>query len=295
MPVPRDTAIKNDRGRVIARFTGAEVSVTTSELTLAAPPRARIETGLARGSFRIRGLVEAAKLPLVTQAPLAVAEGHLWIAERRGVTVTAVNPARVQVQRAASPPLNGTVSASTTCNGLSLDTRPPPGWSPPGDARGYALRQGSLELYDAPGGRSVGTLAKAPGPDAVLFFASEERDGFVHVERHADLVIDAWARAASLSALPRGETLDELAPPAATNVSARLAIAGAPRSVRTSREVPLRAIARDTEPTIGSIAPDTEAVVVDEMAGWVSVLPKTLELIAAEGGHLWAKKGDLGM
>lgn len=295
VPVPRDTPIRSDRGRVIARFTGAEVTVTTTELTLATPPRARLETGTARGSFRIRGLVEAAKLPVVTAAPLAVAVGHLWIGERRAVAVTAVNPARVQVQRAASPPLNGTFSASTTCDGLSLDARPPPGWSPPGDARGYALRESSLELFAAPGGRSVGMLTKAPGPDAVLFFGGEERDGFVHVERHADLVVDAWARAASLSPLPRGETLDELAPATTTSVSARVALAGVPRSVRTAREVPLRAVARDAEPTIGSIAPDTETVVVDEMAGWVSVLPKTLELIAAEGGHLWAKKGDLGL
>jgi hypothetical protein len=294
VPFPRDTPIQGNGGRALARFTGADVTVTVSELTLAATPRARIETGTPRGSVRIRGLVDAARLPVVTTTRLALAEGHLWIGERRLVSITAVTNDHLTVQRAASPPLSGTFSASTTCAALSLGPGTPPGWSPPGDARGYVLRQGTLELYDAPQGRSLAVLSKAAGPDAVLFFGSEERGGFVHVERHADLVVDAWARTASLSALPRGETLDQVAPPSSTSSVARLALPGEPRVVRTAREVPLRATARDAEATIGSIAPDTETLVVDVMAGWASVLPRSLDVMPAEGGQFWAKTADLG-
>jgi len=243
----------------------------------------------------VRGLVDASKLPLVTTVSLPVRPGHLFIGERRGVSIQKVEKDRITVQRTASKPLEGTFSAVTTCGALSLDAGTPPGWSPPGNARGYALRQLSLELFDAPGGISIGTLKKAPDQDAVLFFSTEEQNGYVRLERHSDIVVNAWAKTYEVSALPRGETMDQLATLPTQRGVARLAVPGEPRVAKTTREIPLRAVARDNDAVIGSIAPDTETYLVDVTAGWVSVLPRALDVMPAPGGQFWAKKSDLGL
>jgi len=294
-PFSPNTIIQNADGKAIARLSGADVTLSVSQLTLAAHPQARIVTGTPRESFRVRGLVDAAKLPLVTTVPLPVRPGHLFIGERRGVAIQKVERDRLTVQRVASKPLEGTFSAVTSCSALSLDAATPPGWTPPGSARGYALRQSSLELYDAPGGSAFGVLNKAADHDAVLFFSTEESGGYVHIERHADIVVDAWAKTYALSALPRGETMDQLATPPTQRGVARLAVPGEPRIVKTTREIPLRAAARDADAVIGTIAPDTETYLLDVMAGWVSVLPRALDVMPAEGGQFWAKKTDLGL
>lgn len=293
-PFPLNTVIQNAEGKAIARLSGADVTVSVNQLTLAARPRARIVTGTPRESFRVRGLVDAAKLPLVTTAMLPVRPGHVFIGERRGVSIQKVERDRLTVQREATKPLQGIFTAVTTCGALSLDPGTPPGWSPPGFARGYAQRQPSLELYEAPGGASVGVLKKTPDQDAVLFFSTEESGGYVHIERHADIVVDAWVRTYDVAALPRGETMDQLATPSQRGV-ARLAVPGEPRVAKTLREIPLRIAAQDSSAVIGSIAPDTELYLVDVMAGWVNVLPRALDVMPPEGGQFWAKKTDLGL
>jgi len=117
----------------------------------------------------------------------------------------------------------------------------------------------------------------------------------VHIERHADIVVDAWAKTYELSALPRGETMDQLALPSTQRGVARLAVAGTPRVVKVTREIPLRTTPRDNDAVIGTIAPDTETYVVDTMGPWVSVLPRTLDVMPPEGGQFVAKKSDIGL
>lgn len=290
-----NTLLEDASNRPVARFTGAALTVAVSELTLGSSPRARLETGEARGSFRLRGWVAANKLPVFTETSVPIASGHLYIDDHRGVTIETTSGDQLKIQRVATPPLEQTFSAWTKCSALRLDPGTPGGWSPPGDARGFALRKATLELFDAPAGSAVGAVNKAPASAAVLFFSSEQRGGWVHVERHADIVVDAWAKASDLSALPRGETLDEPLVPASTRGAVRLALPTEPRVVRTGREVPLRASASDSAPLIGSIAPDAETYVLETVAGWVSVLPKTLELMPREGGGFWAKSTDLGV
>ena len=43
-----------------------EASVVVAGFSTAVPPRARIETGVGQGGFRVRGFVDASKLPLAT-------------------------------------------------------------------------------------------------------------------------------------------------------------------------------------------------------------------------------------
>jgi hypothetical protein len=293
--LPLNTPIQGADGRAIARFSGADAALSVTELTLAQSPRARIETGAPRGSFRLRGFVEAAKLPFYTTQRIPIAAGNLWIGERRSVSVIGVAPDKLKIQKIAAPPLMQTFTVWTTCAALTLEAGTPPGWSPPGDARGYALRKDSLELYGSPQGSAVGVLYKAPDTGAVLFFSSEQSAGWVRVERHGDIGVNAWAKASELTALPRGETMDQLATLPSLRGPARLALPSEPRVVRTTREVPLRAAAKDTDPLIGAIGADTETYVIDVMAGWVSVLPKAMDVMPTDGGQFWVKKTDLGI
>jgi hypothetical protein len=59
--------------------------------------------------------------------------------------------------------------------------------------------------------------------------------------------------------------------------------------------VPLRGAAKDGGPIIGVIEPDAEAYVIDIMAGWVSVMPKALDVVPPDGGLFWVKRSELGL
>jgi hypothetical protein len=281
-------------GHAIARFSGGEVALSISELTLTRAPRGRVRTGSGKASFGVSGWVNAGRLPVVTTRGVEVIARHVWIGERTAVSIRGVSGDRLEIERAASSPLDGSFKAVTTCAALAFDAEATPAWSPLGDARAYALRGASLDLYDMPQGNAIGALRKAPDQRAVLFFSREQRIGFVHVERHGDIVVDAWVAEHDVTALPRGETLDEPGNPTKASV-ARLALPGAPRVVTTTREVPLRASASDGDPSIGTIAPDTETYVVEVTAGWVSVLPRALDVLPPEGRHFWVKRSDLSL
>jgi len=292
--MPATLLIEAPDGHAIGRFSGGEVAVSVSELTVGTAPRAHVHTGAGSASFRVSGWVKAGQLPVVTTRAVEVIAQHVWIAERTLVSIRGVSGDRLQIEHAAWSPLDGAFKAFTTCAALALETAAKPAWSPPGDARAYALRGASLDLYDMPQGNAVGVLRKATDQRAVLFFSREQRLGFVHLERRADIVVDAWVTERDVTALPRGETLDEPGNPVRESV-ARLALPGEPRVVTTSREVPLRASASDGDPSIGTIAPNTETYVVEVTAGWVSVLPKTLDVLPSEGRHFWVKRSDLSL
>ncbi|HVR21275.1 MAG TPA: hypothetical protein VMS65_16290, partial [Polyangiaceae bacterium] len=69
--LPLDTTITDAGGRPIARFAGPEAALVVSGLSTATPPRARIETGIGQGGFRVRGFVDARKLPIATTENVA--------------------------------------------------------------------------------------------------------------------------------------------------------------------------------------------------------------------------------
>jgi hypothetical protein len=290
--MPLGTTITDAQGRAIARFSGAEAGVVVAGFSTVVPPRARVET--SGGGFRVRGFVDASKLPIATTEELIVVPGHVWIGARRAVTVVEAASDKLRVEKKLSSPLHQTFTAFTSCRKLSFGSPVPPGWSPAGDARGYVLRGTSADLYDAAQGKVVTSLYKAAGVPGVLFFGGEPNGAWVRVEYHGEVVFDAWAKTSELQPLPRGETMDELrAPPSARNPP-RLAVPSVPRVVKASRELPLRAAARaDAEP-IGVIEAGTETYVLDVVAGWASVLPRALDVMPPESGQFWVKKEELG-
>jgi hypothetical protein len=288
------TIITDAGGRPVARFSGSEASIVVAGFSTAVPPRARIETGTGQGGFRVRGFVEASKLPVATNEDVAVVPGHVWIGARRSVTVIEAAPDKLRIEKKLTSPLHQTFTAFTSCRKLSFGSPVPPGWSPPGDARGFVLRGTSADVYDAAQGKLVTSLYKAGDVPGVLFFGSEPSGAWVRVEYHGEIVIDAWAKTSELQPLPRGETIDQLAAPPSVRNPARLAVAAVPRVVKAPREIPLRTTAREGEP-IGVIEAGAETYVLDIVAGWASVLPRTLEVMPVENGQFWVKKEELGL
>lgn len=57
----------------------------------------------------------------------------------------------------------------------------------------------------------------------------------------------------------------------------------------------LRASASDLGRPIGGLEPGTEVLVLDVVAGWASVVPKSLGVMPAGEGHFWAKARELGL
>jgi hypothetical protein len=294
--MPVNVAIVDLRGQPIARFSGAPTPLVVSDFPSDSQGKLRVETGFGAGFFRIRGFVDPGQLSLFTATNVTVTPGHIWIASNRAVTLVGALAGRLRVEKRLSTPLQQTFRGAGACSAFSLEEGTPAGFTPAGDARGYALRRDSLDLYaDASTEHPITTLRRSPSVDAVLFFSNEQQAGFVHLEYHGEVLIDGWAKASALSALPAGEILDQLAPGTGRHSTPQMAFQNQPKLVRPSRDVPLRRAAKESEPTIGVIEPGAETYVLDQVAGWASVLPKSMNVLPATDGQFWAKSSDLGL
>jgi hypothetical protein len=296
VPMPLDTPIVDASGHAVARFSGAPTPLVASDFPSDAQGKVRIETGFGAGSFRIRGFVDQAQLSIFAASNIAVVPGHVWLSSNRALTLVSAGGGRLRVEKKLSAPFQQTFRGADVCSSFSLEPGTPSVLATAGDARGYQLKQESLDLYaDASAQTLVTTLHRSPYVDAVLFFSKERSNSFVHVEYHGEVVIDGWAKSDALSALPPGETMDQPAPAMTQRSAPRVSIPGQPRLIRPSKEVPLRRAAKESEPAIGVIEPGAETYVLDQVAGWASVLPKSLNVLPAGDAQFWAKSSDLGL
>lgn len=293
----KDTILTDAAGRKLARFSGGE-----SAVTLLAPPGsgsdlARIETGNGRGSFRLAGFIKASELRLFASHDLPVVSGHVWLGAGTRVVAAGSSGGKVRVEKQLSTPFNQRFSALAECSALTFTPPTPAGFTVPGAARVFLMKESQLELYGdvPPVGSPLFTLQRATSVDSVRFFSNEQRGGFVHVRYQGDVNIDAWAKAGELTPLPRGETSD--VPPGSYTMSTppQLQLPQTPRTVRTTRELPLRVAARDNEPPVGVIEAETDVYVMDTVAGWANVLPKSLHILPAGELSFWVKSADLGL
>lgn len=291
------TAIEDQRGKVIAEFSGSPTSLAVRGLPPDASGRAPVVTGLGTGGFRIRGFVSVSALPLFTRTTVDVVPSHLWIDRGVQVSFLQARPNRVQVARRVSGSLDQTFQAWTECSALALSPIPAGNWTPPEDARGYVLRSPSLVLFadPTPTSPSIATLRRSQSSEGLLLYVTEKSGDRVHVHWHGPVVVDAWAMSARLEALAEGEIVDQ--PPASSEflAPARFALPQSVKQVRPLREVTLRGAPKDVAAPIGVIEPGTETLVVDQVANWASVLPKSLNVVPPSGGGFWAKSSDLGL
>ncbi|MEZ4223412.1 MAG: hypothetical protein R3B13_20870 [Polyangiaceae bacterium] len=295
LPIDLPIYDKSEAGTPIARFTGGESALAASDFFAGGGKRVQVQTGTGKGSFRIAGWAEAAKIPVFTSRRISVVPGHLYIAPYQSVEVQSGSSNRLKLKKRVFSSIQQTFSAWTDCSGLTFDSKSPPAYAPSGHARGYVLKRDSVELYDDyQAERSLVTvLNKSADSEGVLLWSEEQKGGWVHVEYHGDVIIDAWARSRDLKALPRGETMDVQRGAVTKRSAPKLKLAEKPTLVTTTKEVPIRTGARDDAPVIGRIEADTETYVLDTIAGWSSVLPKALNVAPYGDGQFWVKSSDL--
>jgi hypothetical protein len=291
--MPRTVSLYDAKvgGTEIARFTGAKVSLTATAFPEDAGGRAAVETA----GFRIKGFMRARDLPVYTAHSVPVFAGHLWIAEARRVAIVSGSGSRVRVEKVIASPIIGTFQGWAPCDALTLTQRIPPGFSPSGSARGYVVKKDEIEFFAEPKGDTVATIERASDGPGVLLWSDDRQGAWVHVEHHGDVTIDAWARAQDLSPLPRGETMDQLAPGVLQTGSPSLRVQGTTKVVRVASPVNLRSAASDAASVIGGIEAGTEVYVLDVVAGWASVVPKDLGLAPAGDAQFWVRGKDLGI
>jgi hypothetical protein len=293
----KDSTLSDASGRKLARFSGGESAVTLLAPPSAGGDMALIETGTGRGSFRLHGLIKASELRIFASYSLPVVSGHVWLGLGTRVTAAGSSGGKVRVEKQLTSPFNQRFTALADCSALTFTPPTPPGFSMPGSARVFLMKVALLDLYDdvPPTGSPILTLQRSPMLDSVRFFSTEQRGGFVRVQYQGEVNIDAWAKASELTPLPRGETSD--LPPGSYSMSSppQLQLPQTPRVVKTTRELPLRLAAKDAEAPVGVIEPDTEVYVMDTVAGWASVLPKSLHVLPAGTDAFWVKAADLGL
>lgn len=289
------TTLVDSGGHPVARFSGGESAVTFVSPPLDGGELAKIETGTGRGSFRLSGYVKASALRLYTSAALPIVDGHVWLDAGTRVIASGVSAGKVRVEKPLSTPFNQRFRTSAACSLLTFVPPTPPAPSVPGAARVFLLKGAELELFASvpPVGPALLTLVRAPELASVPFYSREQRGGFVHVQYHGEINVDAWAKAEQLTPMPRGETID--VPPSTYSLATppELQLPMPPRSVKVSRELPLRLAARDSEPSIGVIEADTDVFVLDVVAGWAKVLPKSLHVLPYGDRSFWARAADL--
>ncbi len=284
-------------GRPIARLTGGAVRLVVSDVP-ANPAASRSALVVDPDGFRISGYADGARLPLYAKKPLEVIAGHLWIGTSQPLTALAARTGQLEIQAQVRSSVQQTFSAWASCADLSLEAsfQPPAQPSPEQPSpRGYVATPESIELFAAPGDTaSLTALTRSSWSDGIVFHSTETRKGYVHVRYDAEIVVDAWARVRDLKAIPKGELVDQLAPLAQRTLkTSNLKLTTQPAILLATRALPLRLSAQKEALTVGAVQPGTELYLIDRVAEWARVLPKSLLLTAPEGEPYWALAAEL--
>lgn len=293
-----DTTIyeKPDGSSAIAKLPGAKISLTLSDFFSSGGDRVHVKTSSGSGGFRIEGWVDASRLPIHTKKDVPVVQNHVWIAADREVLAIAAGNGKLRVKRQVGSPFSQAFTGWAPCSSLALSASVPSGWSPEGNAQGFVAKK-DVELYDSgDDGRSmVSMLSPDPSSDGIVLWSTEKKNGWVHLVHHSDVVIDAWAKASALHALPRGETQDSQPTPSTSRNPPLLKLAGNPKTATAPKDLSIRTSASDKGKVVGTLESGAEVYVLDIVAGWASVLPKALNVTPHSDGQFWVKASDLGV
>src|SRR5262249_45617608 len=146
-----------------------------------------------------------------TARDVPVAAGHVWIASAQKVRLVKAAPNSLTAELTVSGSQPQTVRGMASCDAFALQRGTPTRTPVPGHGRGDLMKSTTLDVYDDPGGTVVFTL-RMQDSGSLLFWSTEARDGLVHVQLRADIVIDGWVRASAVEALKKGETMDQVLP-----------------------------------------------------------------------------------
>ena len=84
-------------------------------------------------------------------------------------------------------------------------------------------------------------------------------------------------------------------PPPAQKALSSLKVAGSPQVVRAPKLTAIRLEPKADGQRVGQVETGVELYLIDIVAGWASVLPKTLHVMPTSEGHFWVNADDLGV
>ncbi len=276
-------------GIALASFATQEVTLEVSDFPADPSGRAKVKTGKGGASLRIEGWMDAAKVPLSAKSELPVVAEHVWIGRGQVVKLKGASPGKITVETTLSS-TQQKLKSKTACSGVAVGNVLGDEVEVPKGAKKWVLKSSSLDLFDSAGGATVFTLDVLTPETGLLLFSTDGQGAYMHVRHYGGVVVDAWAKTSDLKLFPKGEMLDELAGPGMVTIApAKLKVDGATKEGKAAKDTPVRSSANDKGKQIGTLEEGADVIVIDTMAGWSRVFPKTLELIPPDGKDFWVK------
>jgi hypothetical protein len=280
-------------GRVIAEMTGAIVPLQLSEIP--ADPsqgRAKVATSNGSPSVRIDGYVAPTAATIWTVKDVPVAAGHVWISDGQKVKLTKAQPSQLTAELTIAGSQSQTVKGTAACDAFALEKGNVTTFQVPGSGRGYQMKSSTLDLYDDANGSVIFTLNMLEGTGQ-LFWSTESKAGFVHLQTRGDITVDAWAKWGALSPLKKGEMMDQGIPGQTLITGATLSLDKPPPLLKAAKDILIRARRDEKEKAIGTIETGAEFYVIETIVGWANILPKHLGMTPPADGGFWIQSSDV--
>ena len=186
----------------------------------------------------------------------------------------------------------GVGESDGACDVFALERAAATTFTVPGNGRGYQMKSTSLDLYDDANGTSIFSLSMLEGTGQ-LFWSTESKAGFVHVQMRGDIVVDAWAKWSALNPLKKGEMMDQALPSTTVVTGAALTLDKPPPLLKAAKDIPIRARRDEKEKAIGTIETGAEFYVTETIVGWANILPKHLGMTPPADGGFWILSADV--
>lgn len=294
-PPPKGTQIHDAAtgGRVIAELSGAIVPLQISEIPFdPTTGRAKIQTSNGVAAVRIEGYSSPSAFTVYAVKDLPIASGHVWISDGQKVKLSKTTASTVTAEITIAGSQSQVAKGTAACDAYALEKGTVTTFTVPGNGRGYQMKSTSLDLYDDASGTSVFSLSMLEGTGQ-LFWSTESKAGFVHVQMRGDITVDAWAKASALNPLKKGEMLDQAAPSQTVVTGAILSLDKPPPLLKAAKDIPIRARRDEKEKSIGVIETGAEFYVTETIVGWANILPKHLGMTPPTDGGFWILSSDV--
>jgi hypothetical protein len=281
-------------GRLLAEFSGAIVPLQLSEIP--ADPttgRAKVATSNGSANVRLEGYVATTAFTVYAAKDLPIAAGHVWISDGQKVKLTKAQQSQLTGEITIAGSQSQVVKGTAGCDSFALERGTVTTFTVPGNGRGFQMKSSSLDLYDDANGTSVFTLNMLEGTGQ-LFWSTESKAGFVHLQMRGDITVDAWAKWSGVNPLKKGEMMDQ-ANTGTTSVvnGATLVLDKPPPVLKAHKDIPIRARRDEKEKPIGVIEKDAEFYVTESIVGWANILPKHLGMTSPAEGGFWILSSDV--
>ncbi|MBK8255196.1 MAG: hypothetical protein IPK82_21360 [Polyangiaceae bacterium] len=280
-------------GHAVAEMTGAVIPLQISEIP--ADPsqgRAKFQTSNGSPSVRIDGYAPVTAATIWTVKDVPVASGHVWISDGQKVKLTKAQTSQLTAELTIAGSQSQVAKGTAACESFALEKGTVTTFTVPGNGRGYQMKSSSLDLYDDANGSVIFSLNMLEGTGQ-LFWSTESKAGFVHLQTRGDITVDAWAKWSALNPLKKGEMMDQAIPSQTLITGASLSLDKPPPLQKAAKDIPIRPRRDLKEKTIGVIETGAEFYVTETIVGWANILPKHLGMTPPADTGFWIESSNL--